>query len=275
VAERDKANAVQGEPDVYVVRWDTDGDGTGDSDLVVPDGELKAHIDLRDGDTAANKGVAYYMNEINTFTRALVQEINKQHRQGYTHPLNGDGTSELGGAFWGMYNGSSVVDINETVPAQLELLTAGNLRLSDDITNDIYKLAFSDLPVVTDADDYIPGTNTFGGNNENMRKMYKLGSERDFYLGATHISSLQGYLAGVMLDFSVTLNHSKTLADIHDVQTHDVDNLRLSISSVSLDDEMVNMIKYQHAYEGASRIITAMDEMLDRLINSTGLVGRS
>jgi flagellar hook-associated protein 1 FlgK len=105
--------------------------------------------------------------------------------------------------------------------------------------------------------------------------MYNLNYKSDIVLGAKNIGYIQGYLAGVMLDFSSTLDHAKNLADIHDIQTHDVDNLRLSISSVSLDDEMVNMIKYQHAYEGASRIITAMDEMLDRLINSTGLVGRS
>jgi len=36
---------------------------------------------------------------------------------------------------------------------------------------------------------------------------------------------------------------------------------------------MTNLIKYQHAYSGASRVVTAMDEALDRLINGTGRVG--
>ena len=34
------------------------------------------------------------------------------------------------------------------------------------------------------------------------------------------------------------------------------------------------MIKFQHAYSAAARSMTAMDEMLDRIINSMGLVGR-
>jgi flagellar hook-associated protein 1 FlgK len=37
---------------------------------------------------------------------------------------------------------------------------------------------------------------------------------------------------------------------------------------------MVNLLAAQRGYEGASRVITAMDEMLDTLINKTGLVGR-
>jgi len=45
------------------------------------------------------------------------------------------------------------------------------------------------------------------------------------------------------------------------------------ISAVDLDEETVNLIQYQKAYQGAARIMTAMDEMLDRLINGTGRVG--
>jgi flagellar hook-associated protein 1 FlgK len=46
-------------------------------------------------------------------------------------------------------------------------------------------------------------------------------------------------------------------------------------SGVSLDEEATDMIKFQHAYQAAARVITTMDEMLNTLINSTGLVGRS
>jgi flagellar hook-associated protein 1 FlgK len=49
---------------------------------------------------------------------------------------------------------------------------------------------------------------------------------------------------------------------------------RQSISGVSLDEEMANMIKYQHAYQAAARMITTVDEMLDTVINRMGLVGR-
>ena len=49
---------------------------------------------------------------------------------------------------------------------------------------------------------------------------------------------------------------------------------RASVSAVSLDEEMANLIQFQHAYNAAARNITAIDEMLDRVINGMGHVGR-
>jgi flagellar hook-associated protein 1 FlgK len=53
-----------------------------------------------------------------------------------------------------------------------------------------------------------------------------------------------------------------------------VDSARESVSGVSLDEEMTNMLQFQHGYQAAGRLITAIDDMLDTLINKTGLVGR-
>jgi flagellar hook-associated protein 1 FlgK len=53
-----------------------------------------------------------------------------------------------------------------------------------------------------------------------------------------------------------------------------VDDARESAAGVNLDEEMTAMVEYQHAYEAASRFLTAVDETLDTLINSTGRVGR-
>lgn len=55
---------------------------------------------------------------------------------------------------------------------------------------------------------------------------------------------------------------------------HQVDNSRMATSAVSLDEEMSNLIKFQHAYNAAARNMTAIDEIIDRIINQMGLVGR-
>ena len=52
------------------------------------------------------------------------------------------------------------------------------------------------------------------------------------------------------------------------------DNDRESVSGVNLDEEMTNMVMSQRAYEASARLLTTVDEMLDTLINRTGLVGR-
>jgi flagellar hook-associated protein 1 FlgK len=49
---------------------------------------------------------------------------------------------------------------------------------------------------------------------------------------------------------------------------------RASVSSVSTDEEMADMVRFQRAYEASARLMTTVDQMLDRLINSTGMVGR-
>jgi flagellar hook-associated protein 1 FlgK len=61
---------------------------------------------------------------------------------------------------------------------------------------------------------------------------------------------------------------------IQQVVTTQVDNSRDAVAGVNIDEEMTNMMSYQHAYSAASRLVTAVDEMLDQLINRTGLVGR-
>jgi len=45
-------------------------------------------------------------------------------------------------------------------------------------------------------------------------------------------------------------------------------------SGVNLDEEMTNMLQYQRAYQAAARVVTTVDEMLDTLVNRTGMVGR-
>ncbi|MCI8402909.1 MAG: flagellar biosynthesis protein FlgK [Lachnospiraceae bacterium] len=53
-----------------------------------------------------------------------------------------------------------------------------------------------------------------------------------------------------------------------------IQDSRDSLSGVSLDEEAANMMTFMAAYNAASRLMTTMDEALNTLINSTGLVGR-
>jgi flagellar hook-associated protein 1 FlgK len=57
------------------------------------------------------------------------------------------------------------------------------------------------------------------------------------------------------------------------VLTDAVENRRQSVSGVSLDEEMSNLVRFQRSYQASSRAMSTMDEMLDVLINRTGRVG--
>ena len=72
---------------------------------------------------------------------------------------------------------------------------------------------------------------------------------------ATGTSTAMGYLATSMEEMNF------------------LDNRRLQISGVSLEEEMSNMIRFQHAYNASARMINTLDSMMDRIINQTGRVG--
>ena len=52
-----------------------------------------------------------------------------------------------------------------------------------------------------------------------------------------------------------------------------ISDQRQSVSGVSLDEEMTNLITFQRGYQASARTLTAMDEMLETLIEHTGVVG--
>ncbi|MFS8630708.1 MAG: flagellar hook-associated protein FlgK, partial [Bacillales bacterium] len=64
------------------------------------------------------------------------------------------------------------------------------------------------------------------------------------------------------------------LKENSEVLARSVDENRQSVSAVSLDEEFANLIQFQHAYNAAARQITVIDEMLDKIINGMGIVGR-
>ncbi len=67
---------------------------------------------------------------------------------------------------------------------------------------------------------------------------------------------------------------TSVVLDNHYTYMTEVDTNRDSVSGVDLNDEAMNMMQYQKAYSAACRLMTTIDEALDRLINNTGVVGR-
>lgn len=77
---------------------------------------------------------------------------------------------------------------------------------------------------------------------------------------------------GVTLAQDISFFESRlnvSLAISHDIQQH-----RDSISGVSLDEEGVQLMKFEKAFKAMARLMTTMDEAIDIIINRTGLVGR-
>lgn len=82
------------------------------------------------------------------------------------------------------------------------------------------------------------------------------------------------FLKSLVANIGVDTQEASRLTDTQTLLLSQVEFNRQSVSGVSLDDEMSEMIKFQHAYNANARVMTTMDELLDTIINRLGLVGR-
>ena len=70
------------------------------------------------------------------------------------------------------------------------------------------------------------------------------------------------------------MSSSTVMLDNQITVLNQTSNSRDAISGVQLDEEGMNLLHYNQSYSAAARLITTLDEMLDKLINGTGVVGR-
>jgi len=80
------------------------------------------------------------------------------------------------------------------------------------------------------------------------------------YTFGDYYNSLVGKIGGEAWKSDEDYKHQVLVID-------QLENYRESISGVSLDEEMINLVKFQSAYEAAARLVSVVDEMLDTMIN--------
>ena len=244
-ASADQTGAVSGEPGFYSIYYE----GT-TTDFDYSSGELQAYKDLRDNNTVDNIGVPYLLSSLNTFAQSLAQEFNAVHETGYTIPY-GAGTSQTN------------IDFFDVPAGGYSAITAGNISLSDEVLDSVYNIAASSAVVDLTAAD------TQEGNNEVALKLYELTTSTT--LGT--IGNFEDYLESFVVQVGISSAGAKETAGSQTTIVGNLETRKESVSGVSLDEEIINLLSYQHAYSAASRVLTAVDEALDILINSTGRVG--
>lgn len=80
-------------------------------------------------------------------------------------------------------------------------------------------------------------------------------------------SSLDDYYNTMVGTLGVKARSIKTSREFADIMVNQITEQRDSISAVSLDEEMIKLMKYQHAFSAASKLLTVADEMLTTLIS--------
>ncbi|MGA4718541.1 flagellar hook-associated protein FlgK [Fictibacillus nanhaiensis] len=121
-------------------------------------------------------------------------------------------------------------------------------------------------------DNIAAATNQFAGDGSNALLLGDVKNAPLDFPGSK--SSLQSFYEGAIGKMAVDAQQAVRLTNNSAVLTDSVQQRRLSVSGVSLDEEMTNMIQFQHAYNASARNITVIDEMLDKIINGLGVGGR-
>ncbi len=216
--------------------------------FAITSGSLKATLDLRDGDTADDAGIVYLKNQLDRLARSLADTFNAIHSTGWTLPDSGTGTaSQTGLDFFVSADGGPV--------------TAGTIQVSAQIKGDTNLIAASDQQI-TEVSQL--------GNNRQALKLAGLFDSTSI----PDIESYSGFLNGLVSTIAVECRQANNTAANEKTLLRAIDAQRDQISGVSMDEETANLIKYQHSYNAAARVISTIDEMLDVLVNRTGVVGR-
>lgn len=211
-------------------------------------GILKGLLDMRDGDgTDGVKGVPYYMEQWNKLAYNMAKALNEVHSKGYG--LDGSTGKLLFGGF------DTSIAYDKTTPyAQL-------IRVSSDIlaSDGLLKIAAAKDPVA------LPGDN---------RNALELIALRDKPIDGLDKATFDDFARSLISNLGVDAEQANVMKKNQEVMVKQIDLNRQSISGVSLDEEMTNMLKYQKSYAASARVITAMDELIDTIINRMGIVGR-
>ncbi|MBX6396205.1 MAG: flagellar hook-associated protein FlgK [Alicyclobacillaceae bacterium] len=86
--------------------------------------------------------------------------------------------------------------------------------------------------------------------------------------------TLDDYFQAMIGGLGVQSQEAERQVANQEVLVQQLDGKRQSVAGVSIDEEMANIIRFQQAYAASARVVTAIDQMLDKLINGTGIVGR-
>lgn len=244
--EKTVANPLNGEANaLYSVIWADNG-----TDVTINSGSLRGTLDFRDGATQNDVGMPYLSQQLDRLTVGLADSFNQIHQAGWTLPdLNNGETSVTGIAFF-------TTELDEFGVAKP--MTAANIRVNPAIENNLGLIAASNQQITS---------NAMAGNNKNALALIDIFSRDDL----PGIGSFSGFINGFISTIAVEANQANNRTANQKVLTDSLDQQRLSITGVSLDEEMTNLVKYQHSYAAAARLITTIDEMLDTLINRTAV----
>lgn len=110
----------------------------------------------------------------------------------------------------------------------------------------------------------IAASATVNNDGDNARMINAL---KDGVIMAGGTATIDNFYQTVVARLGNDVAGSKRTLDHQTAVMNQIDSQRESVSGVSIDEEMLNMIKFQAGYNAAARLAGVINEMMDTLIN--------
>lgn len=268
-------------------------DSTGKEQYVdlLGSGTIKGTLDFLnksgDFDGSDFKGLGYYEKALDALVKKFAEEFNNANKAVVTkHPdgtaiegeliLDADGKPQLDPADNNKYQVNAANPL-QTVYVDRPLFekrdpfrdfAADNIKVSEGWLNGDYGITISNKIINGD---------TGSTADENIMNMVKLLDKSldfesngiKFYTGSFH-----DCFANIENTLGIDAKSANTLLENQISVLNQTSNSRDGVSGVQLDEEGMNLLHYNQSYNAAARLMTTLDEALDKLINGTGVVGR-
>mgnify|MGYP002856566987 CR=1 FL=1 len=218
---------------------------------------------LQVGDDVDYMGIPYYQNQMNLFIRNFAEKFNIIEESGVD--LDGN---EMGAFF--IAKDTIDLQIEHTMTDEVKdqiglteesetyyLMTAGNVSIAKATDKDARKFA------TTTQENYTSGVDAA----DLVVKLQRLQSKETMFRGGGGDAFLQCIYADITVDAQECDIFTTNFTNIQS----SISQQRMSVSGVDEDEEALDLIKFQNAYNLASKCISVFSEIYDRLILNTGV----
>jgi flagellar hook-associated protein 1 FlgK len=162
----------------------------------------------------------------------------------------------------GTYAGPAVLNFDG-----LSVTITGTPAAGDVFRADSYTDAAKDVAVALTSAASVAASSTRAGapgNNTNALALVAL-QQRQFT--SLQSDTLAKAYRRTAAELGVKIQTAERNNDAQDILRDQIETIRAQVSGVSIDEEMINLIKFQRGFEAASRLIRVTDEMMETMLS--------
>lgn len=256
---------IEYEYDSFTVKQDAGGEYYYKFNLTEPIINAVSKKEATVGYSVDCKGVPYFQGMINEFMRTFTNAFNEIHSTG--DDLNGN----EGGDFF-VYNSTLTGEQHRDIPfigtkvdgvivdstkSSYYKMTGQNVKINSEIMADTRLIAAAGKDTIEDGVE----------NKENILKLIALKNDVNMFKQGSPSS----YLNTIVSEIGIVTSNAKSLSENQLNIVKAIDTMRMSESGVDVDEEGMDLIKYQRAYELSSKVFNVMNQIYQKLINETGV----